>query len=113
MTKLTLTQQDVMAKAKTEIDTARKYDDFDDYFKGELTRYYNEAFNTPDKMKARDLQWYEISKQHWEEHLKGIVLTTGQGSTIRRLEALGLIEVVKDSTGTGKFGYDTIRILNY
>jgi len=108
--KLSNTQQAVMDNAKRQIDEARAYETYEEYFLS--TNNCNSSFNTPEKYKAKDLKGWETYKRYWEREREGIVLTHVNSKTIEKLQKLGLIEILRVSTNEN-MGIDTIKVLNY
>lgn len=110
--KLSKAQQEVLEDAMEEIDFARTHSFYDWYRKGfnagDLT---NEEINARinDCVLGRD---YFECRYNWNR--EGIDYTCHASSaTIRKLETLGLIEILYDSNGSHGYGLDRIRILNY
>jgi len=107
---LSKTQQQVMEKAKREIDEARTYETYEEYFLA--TNHCNNDYNTPDKYKEKDLNGWEGSKAYWHWVREAKVLTHCNSKTLEKLEKLGLIEILKLTTGE-HYGIDLIKVLNY
>lgn len=112
-------QQEVLDKAKARIDFARAHG-FCDWWR-ENTGYWkfkemtdSEVYEeierrTKSGWKA-DLK-YETA--HYEMNRNGIdYLCHASSATIKKLQNLGLIEIIRDSNGE-YYGFDTIKILNY
>lgn len=111
--KLTITQQKVLDRAKIDIDTARKYISYEEYFLVEEAKNYNSNYNTPEKYKAMDNERWNLLKGYWERQIIGITLTHCDSRTIKKLEKLNLIKIIYNSSYQGGAGIDTIKVLNY
>lgn len=109
--KLTPAQQKVMDRAYKDIDEARNND-----FYG----WFNIAYNcdlTKEEIDERVERWYNRYHENYyhekyEETKNGMVLTHCNTKTLRKLEEMGLIKIIEDSTGT-QFGLDVVQVLNY
>lgn len=99
--KLSKVQQSVLDEAKEEIDTARRLD-YPEWLKLQ---------HIPDHRFQKALEDGYL-KHYWENNRKSVVLTQCNSRTIKKLEELGLIEIIEDSNGH-HFGIDTIKVLNY
>ena len=97
MTKLSAAQEKVLRDAKANIDKARNQT-FEEWLPMPMDRY------SPEK-----LEWW---KDQYERERSGIALAYCNTKTIKKLESLGLIEIVYDSTGE-TFGLDEIKVLGY
>lgn len=101
--KLTPAQQKVMNEAYKDIDLARN-NSYEAWVRktvrGMTDEYIEEAIWTGNR---RD--WYEDRKN-------GRVLTHCNTKTLRKLEEMGLIKIIEDSTGS-TWGIDTVKVLNY
>ena len=101
--KLTTAQQNVLDKAKSEIDLARTLD-------------YPEWFKTTQKWVREDRVDKLICEGHlkanWEAKRRGEVITHCNSKTLKKLEEYGLIEIIEDSNGES-FGLDVVKVLNY
>ena len=116
---LSKAQQTVIENAKEEIDFARTHNFYDWY------RHYGSLFER--KLNDEEIDsllderertgWKtskEIERKKYEMNRNGIsYLCHATGATLKKLKTLGLIEIIKDSTGETFFGFDTIKILNY
>lgn len=101
--KLSKAQEKVMEQAYKDIDLARNnnYEAWvRKYIKGFTDEYIEERIRLEDRK-----DWYEDRKN-------GIVLTSCNTKTLRKLEELGLIKIIKDSTGS-TWGIDIVKVLNY
>lgn len=103
MKKLSKAQQEVMNEAYKDIDRARALT---------YPEWFRETYHCFQESKVDGLIEKEHLKKYWENERNGIVLTHCNSRTIRKLAELGLVEIVRDSSGES-FGIDTIKILNY
>ena len=111
--KLSKAQESVIKEAREKIDIARvSFPEFvrfiNSYYEGKTDE---EIINGLEN----DKRWwnpYESYKKSWEEAKNGIVLTSCNSRTLYKLEDMGLIEIIEDSTGT-HHGIDKIKVLNY
>lgn len=110
--KLSEAQNKVLEIAHIEIDEARKFDTYEEYFMKYESMYKNASYNTPEKYKAKDPEGWKRYKKYWENRRNGIVLTHCNSRTLWKLEELGYIKIINDSCGQYT-GIDTIQILNY
>lgn len=119
MAKLSKAQQEVMDHAKKAIDFARTHDFYDWYRKGsgywkikEMTDEEIDAY-LEDHKKRGYVGTKEYEMKHYQWNKDGIdYLCHASSLTIRKLEKLGLIEILEDSKGE-YYGFDTIKVLNY
>lgn len=101
--KLTPAQEKVMNKAYKDIDLARN-NNYAEWVRKSIKGFTDEYIE--DRIRLEDRKdWYEDRKN-------GIVLTCCNTKTLRKLEELGLIKIIEDSTGS-TWGIDTVKILNY
>ena len=105
--KLTKTQADLMDSLNAEIRNARECETFEDYFSKYIAHRVNTAFNTPEKYKAGNMEGWNWWKTVWEQKKNGVVCTITNSRTIKALENLGLIEIVKD----GGASPDIVRVI--
>lgn len=101
MKKLSNAQQKVMDKAYKDIDEARTME-FETWFEKQM------SWCQPDHREKYRERYMKIC----EEQKNGIVLTTCNSRTLKKLEEYGLIEIIEDSNGQA-FGIDVIKVLNY
>lgn len=101
--KLSKAQADVMNHAKEQIDFARTHS---------LEEWYEKNYCTRVSLDSRDERSRNYISTQYEKRKQGIALANCNTRTLRKLEELGLIEIVYDSTGE-HFGIDEIRVLNY
>ena len=107
MTKLSATQEKILAKAKADIDKARNMD-FYDWFRSNSS-YYSNSTNEKIEAEVERLDWW---KNYYNDNKSGIAHTHCNGKTIAKLQSLGLIEILYDSTNKA-YNYDLIKVLNY
>lgn len=106
---LSKTQQRVIDGLRKIIDEARSYETAEDYF--DATNNNNTLWNTAEKVKSRDMKMWETEVTWWNRKRDGIYLIGEKTETVRKLEALGLIEVIEWPKRKG--GYELVRLLNY
>ena len=103
--KLTKTQIEVLEYAKKKIDKARTLTyrewliDMNSYY-----LYHEDALE--------DSIYKQEYANYYEDAKNGIVLTHCNSRTLKKLESLGYIEIIEDSTGE-RIGIDTVKVLNY
>ena len=102
--KLSAAQQKVLDEAKKQVDTARSCSTYEDYV-------YATCSNLSNDFKDR-LIFDGTLATYWEDRVSGIVRVHCNSKTLRSLQANGLIEVLRDSTGEA-VGIDTIKLVNY
>jgi hypothetical protein len=104
MKKLSAAQQNIVDRAKAEIDLARTLGYAEwviETHKSFQKRYVEEAIET------------ESMKKYWEDNRNGIVLTHCNSKSLEKLQTLGLIEIIYDSKGEKGYGIDKIKVINY
>lgn len=109
--RLSTTQQKVLDLAHKEIQEARESKDLNDYYIKYQARYYKNY--TPEELADRWPESWELVEKWYNLHLQGIVLTHTGGPTIKKLEALGYIKILEDSTGRGSYSSDVVQVLNF
>lgn len=111
---VTEAQKRVLNNAKRIIDNARTKS-FEEWCKvdsnADLERirvWYRNDDAGYERRVAQLRGWYEEARS-------GIALVTASGPTIYKLERLGLIKIINDTTGDrrGSYAADTIKLLNY
>jgi len=117
--KLSKAQQEVIDYAKNRIDYAREHS-FCDWFRkgyGKSVASLNDAEVYEYINKKHSEGWHmsiESETENYEMNRNGIdYLCHASSATIRKLEKLGLIEIIEDSCGAKCYGFDTIKLLNY
>ena len=98
-----------MQQAAREIAIARKYETYEEYFTEVQSKHGSYLYGS-EQYKAQDIALWNRMKKYWENEKKGIVLTHAASATLRKLESLGLIEIIFDSAGQ-HYGIDSIRII--
>ena len=94
--KLSKTQQKVLEEARAYIETARKYETFEEYFIAEKAKRCNCMYNTPEKYKARNMKGWKSYEELWKQaKFEGIALTTANTRTLEALAKSGMIEIIK------------------
>lgn len=111
--KLSKAQQEVIENAKERIDFARTHD-FYDWYRNGLGSYRkditNEEIDSNINNSKLGRDWHEM-RYNWNK--EGIdYLCHASSATIKKLEKLGLIEIVYDSNGEW-YGFDRIKLVNY
>lgn len=117
--KLSKAQQEVMEKAKERIDYARNHS-FYDWYRHNSGYWRIKEMSDAEidaELAQREADEYKGTKEYemtrYEMNKNGIdYLCHASSSTIKKLEMLGLIEIIKDSNGE-YYGLDQIKILNY
>lgn len=118
MAKLSKAQQEVMDHAKEAIDFSRTHDFYDWYRRSavlkvkEMTDEEIDSYLEDRKKRGYvGTKEYEMERYQWNRD--GIdFLCHASSLTIRKLEKLGLIEIIEDSKGE-YYGLDKIKVLNY
>ena len=128
--KLTKAQTEVLEKAKEKIDFARNNSFFKWYMQTpsnyvkenihteeELENYlknknYNESIKN--RIGASSINALEIETKIYEMYKNGFdCYCHATKGTIKKLESLGLIKIIEDSSGAKYYGFDIIKIINY
>lgn len=107
--KLTAAQQKVMDEAKKKIDQARMYNTMEDYYENIMRCG---SYRTAQWMKENELETWEMYRDWWLKHQKGIVLIRANSKSLYKLESYGLINLIDDSKGSS-VGIDIIQVRNY
>lgn len=115
--KLSKEQQRILDGAKLDIDKARACANLGEYWAIVDNGYYLKRGYTfeeylltfDDEERDKKIAW---KTQSFENHKNGIVYAWGNSRSLKRLELLGLIEIIKDAGGV-RHGIDTIKVLNY
>lgn len=102
--KLSAAQQKVLDEAKKQVDIARSCSTYKDYV-------YATCSNLRNDFKDRLVSDGTLAT-YWEDLVNGIVRTHCNSKTLQSLQANGLIEVLRDSTGEAD-GVDIIKLVNY
>ena len=108
--KLSPTQEKVLENIRRQVSEARSYTTYEDYFLSVEASNCNSLFNTPEKYQAQDPKGWAYRKKHWEGLREGKALTHCSGPTLYKLERLGYIKILKDTTGT-KDAIDTVQLI--
>lgn len=125
--KLSKAQQNVIDTAHREIEFARNHT-LREYVMEKLFQVTNiedvivfknhEMYNLTKEQAIKHINdkidsQIESYKKYYEQEKQGVVLTMCSGATLKKLENLGLIEVIYNSTNTGSYSIDTVKILNF
>lgn len=105
--KLSTTQETVLENIRRQVREARSYTTYEDYFLAVKAPHYN---CTPEKYQAQNPEIWAYMKKHWEGLLEGKALTRCSGPTLYKLEELGYIKILKDTTKT-KYTMDTVQLI--
>ena len=106
MKKLSANQQKCIDKMKSDIDTARKHDNYKEYVL--------EVYQISEERYEGRKEYYERLRKYWENARKAIVLVSSYGKpTIGALERAGLVEAVNFEENRNNGVIDTVKLLNY
>ena len=83
--KLSKAQSEVLETAKREIDEARQYETYEEYFVKHEAKWRRKDCETPEEYKAKRPNDWEWFKKNWENRRNGIVLTQCNSRTIQKL----------------------------
>ena len=106
--KLSKAQQETYDDILRQISEARNTESFEEYFEKHNAPRKNSRYDTIEKCNAEDPRFLDYYKENYEQRKMGIALTHCAGATIQKLQNLGLIEIIEDSTGT-RYGVDRVR----
>lgn len=116
MAKLTKAQTEVVDEAKRKIDEAREAKSFEDYkiksFEKNTSSLKDENYRKYvlniylSQLKRGEYEW---ERKYYEKYKTGLVLVTANTKTLKKLEELGIIELVS----VGNSYPDWIKLLNY
>ena len=103
--KLSKAQQNIIDKAKANIDKARSMD-YQEWLleKHPVYRTFDDEYRIAISQ--------EKEKEHYENERNGIVEITCNSRSLAKLKEMGIIEIIRDSKGKS-YGIDIIKILNY
>lgn len=111
MKKLTTAQQQVLDIAHKEIETAKKYKNYPDYYNEVEACSFNPLYRDYETVLKRDGEEFANRyKKYWDLKLKNIVLTHCSSATLRALEKAGYIRIIED-TANQRYGIDYIEVL--
>ena len=118
--KLSKAQEEVINNAKARIDFARTQNFFGWYMGYYAGNYERKNIHTPEELDAylenrtgRDNRTMkDLTTERYQNAINGIVPCIANSRTLKKLEELGIIEIIYDSNGD-RLGLDEIRILNY
>lgn len=105
--KLSKAQAKVIELAKKDIDTARKYDTYDEYLRNENWLVTEGRYSVEEYKR-----YFPGGEKFWNAERNGIARTYCNTKTLKKLEEYGLIEIVYDSTGE-RWGLDEIKVIGY
>jgi len=117
--KLSKAQEEVINNAKAKIDLARTLNFFDWYMGYYAGNYESKNIHTPEELDAylenrigRDNRTMkDLTEERYQNARNGIVSCIANSRTLKKLEEMGIIEILYDSNGD-RLGLDEIRILN-
>ena len=116
--KISKAQQMVLDDAKKDIDFARAYETFEEWLRagyarrGDKDYYINKLGYTEEKYNDMVAEWIkreEWKREYYEADKVGCPLVTANTRTLRKLEEMGLIEVVEEG---GSYP-DRIKVIGY
>lgn len=109
--KLSETQEKVLNKIKRSIDDAKQFESYEQLFnsKEHYGCYRNLTYKEVIKKYGND-ELYRYEKYWEEQKYENITLIYCNSKTLKKLEKLGYIEIIRDSTGE-TFGYDKVRLI--
>ena len=115
MKQLTKAQKLLLEEAQKEVAFAKKFSNSRDYYlacETQNRRYDKDFVEYKTKMYDEDIRNTKKDiTSLYNKLINNIVLTYCNGSTLKVLARLGYVEIIKDSTGTGVCGIDTIKLL--
>ena len=110
---LSKAQSEVLEGIKRDIAKARTVNSYDEYWEkyesGANYLKYRGIYTVED-YKARYPEDYKRWSNRWRREYEGKALTHCNSRTLRKLEDLGYIEIIEDSTGE-YFGIDVVRLI--
>ena len=115
MEKLTSVQQKVMDDIKANINLAKQFNDFKEYYIESKIGLNQGSMTELEEIKARRERQYELycveeleyRKQLWLDKLQNITTVWANSMTLRALERKGYIEIIHD----GGSKVDTVKLL--
>ena len=116
MKKLSVTQRKVLEGLIDQIDFAKKFDNFFDYWLASKVRYCEKRPDYKELVEHYKKMWivWEVDKDKyhekwWKKYLEDIGLIHCKTETANKLEALGYIEIIERAQWKG--GFETVRLL--
>lgn len=113
MTKFSKVQEEILNRAKAEIDFARDHNFYDWYRHVFNCNFYTDE-RIDERMKEQEEKWNGIGgkayeEDHYNRYRNGITLVTANTRTLAALEKLGAIRIVKEG---GSYP-DWIEVIGY
>jgi len=114
MVKLSKVQQKLLDDAKARIEFARTHN-FYDWMRKNISRVDDST--TDEQIEMMIEREVELGYENWyteayEETKNGVTYMSCNSRSLHKLEELGLIEILRDSTGE-TYGLDSVKVLNY
>lgn len=109
MKKLSAAQEKALSHIRQQVREARESTDLQDFYNRYQAKYYTAP--TLEKLGENNPELYELVKEVYYRRLKGIALVQAGGPTVKKLEALGYIRIIEDTTGTGSYRSDLVQLL--
>lgn len=109
---VTPAQRKVLDRLKEQIDLARTndFESFHEKYYHTTVEWVRYRWRSDPAGAERTIQ---TKREYYEQLRSGEALINASGPTIHKLERLGLIKILHDSTGTGRYSHDRIKLLNY
>ncbi len=112
MNKLTNTQIKCIEKMKSDIDEARKYDNFDEWILNH-DRYLAGRDNPREYLESHR-EYYNYFKKHYENYKNSIVLVSGYGKpTLNALMKRDIVTVIDYEENRKNGVIDWVKLNNY
>lgn len=109
---ITAAQRRVLDAIKADIDAARTKT-FEEWFEDRVGRAL-EVVRTEFNNESRYERFVQGYRRFYDDGRRGEALITASGQTIAKLERLGLIQILDNSTGSrNSYSLDRIKLLNY
>lgn len=107
--KLSATQEKALAHIRQQVEEARQCSTYEEYFQAHDSKYLRRM--TVEEFRDQYPQDYELHVKWWKDHQAGLALVQASGPTVKKLEALGYIRIVEDTTGGGSYRSDIVQLL--
>lgn len=109
--KLSKVQMEILEEAKKDIDKARN-STFFDWYRNAISVWSKERSDEEIEAGLKKRDEWEWWYKTWEKRRSGVVIIHANTRSLRKLEELGFIKIIYDSTGES-FGLDEVLVLNY
>lgn len=109
--KLTKAQEEILNYAKKDIDLARSFNTYEEY-EYNRNHYWQGRYTLEEArelIKENDLENNKFFSKLYEERKRGNAIVTANTRTIKKLEELGLIEIIDEG---GSYP-DMIKVIGY